>query len=87
MLTVGLKYGVVTHARDWEEVPHVIVSRCGPAAVELPVLIQIGAGWARACFGGVACVYDNPDSLAREFPHAKTVTLKDAVPPPLPDRN
>lgn len=86
MITVGFRYGMVSHARDWEEVPNVIASHCGPAALGKPVVIQTGAGWARACFGGLAAVYDSAERLAREFPLAKVVDLKGAsVPPPLPE--
>lgn len=84
MITLGFKYGVVSHAHDWEEVPHVIVAHAGPATLQAPALIQVGAGWARVVFGDKACAYGVEDELVRQFPEAKVTRFKDAwAPPPL----
>ena len=84
MITIGFKYGCVAHAKDWEEVPHVVVSHCGAAALLLPAVIQLGTGWSRLMFGDAVAVYDTPETLAREFPSARVVKMPNQfVPPPL----
>lgn len=82
MLTVGLKFGRVSHAKDWEDVPNVLASYGVAGALGLPVVRQVGAGWSRALFGDVAVVYDTAAELERRFPDSRLVTLKDAHGPP-----
>lgn len=81
-MTLGFKYGRTSHALDWEEAWLAITVHAGPLALSQPVTIQEGAGWARAVFGDMACVYSTPDDLRRQFPEAKVVEFKGAFAPP-----
>ena len=84
MVSVGLKFGVVVHAKDLDDVPNVIQSHAGPRTLSRPAVLQVGCGWARIMFGDEACVYGSEDELHRWCPAAKRVDLKSCqVPPPM----
>ena len=84
-MTLGFKYGLVSHAKDWDDVPHVLARYAGLRVFERATVIQHGPGWARVCFGTEACVYSALADLQEHFPSASVYEFKGtSTPPPMP---